>query len=436
MPDANNIDQEVQQFKQQISQTKDNRFVLPSRGNKSEVLSQKVGFSYTLKDYNWNSEQYNVRLDANNSGDATGLTSNRLATFLSITEFQPVYFFQWLRQLENLTRNGLALFKTGQEGIEAAADLALNSPEAIQKLRTQAKNILFAEANPNPNDILDTPIQLMKSILQGRYVAQYELPYDPEGKIYINAKGSKGWQTDGEGSSNNSGFRRESTGKKSAMEKTFDIISTVNKIAKNNFPISYPQAPDWKPTDTMDAPEVTTEIYLYNNNFDNLVKNFRFMTALVAGAFWMQINFKHKSPNLYNVYFPGYFEYFYCTMDIDVTGIGTFRKIPNIDEFLSKTGFNISPETFFPDAYKLNISFKSIVPNNFNVFANQLVNGPQSHSVVTVGAVQQNQLGEITTKTASNVVNTTVKAYNATTNATSNILQKYVTDKQYGVNRK
>ena len=69
------------------------------------------------------------------------------------------------------------------------------------------------------------------------------------------------------------------------------------------------------------------ELILYNKDIDALIANYRFINALISGAYWSQINYNQKSPNLFDVTIPGRLHHFYCTMDMDLEYLGKSRTL-------------------------------------------------------------------------------------------------------------
>jgi hypothetical protein len=344
----------------------DNVVTSNDNGNTNKIGST----SYDINSYKWNNSQYTQDSDGA-TGETGSIVEGRQPVFIEITEFQPVQIFQWLKSLNQFYQKTKAVASTAVLAAKSLSDLGQNLPTAADPGEAIVNFFLLDSLPKNDSQVLDTPIKLIKEMFQGKYVARYELPYDPS--VVYRAQGNNGW---------NKGQMTEAGEKSGTMEQ-------ISSLVMKNMPLDFPLIPEWKYDGTVDAPEIATEFILYNDSYSNLKRNFKFLHALASGAYWEQIDYLQRSPNVYNVHFPGYFEYYYCTMDIVIETIGNMRKLNGVS--LSKdvgiTNNTTLDNAFFPDAYKISITFRSLIPNNFNVYLKYLLNGKDS--TVQVGSSQR-----------------------------------------------
>jgi hypothetical protein len=178
----------------------------------------------------------------------------------------------------------------------------------------------------------------------------YELPYFSD-KLFHSPP--SGWDTEG------------ASKKSKSQNFTFSTLST-----------NLPTAPIWSGGSVDSTNGVSTVFNLLNHAnihdaTDNLVRNYRFLTSLVAGAFWMQIYFFQKSSNLYSVECPGRFYIPYASMNVEVTIDGKLRynqqALDKLRSYGFFEGFNFK-DIKFPDTYKIKVDFTPVCANNYNTF--------------------------------------------------------------------
>ena len=195
--------------------------------------------------------------------------------------------------------------------------------------------------------VYDTPMQYYKNMfLDILPIATYEVPYN--GSFMLEANGQAGWDQDAE--------------------------SSISKLTKNFLPTELPILPEWKKSVSDDYMEVETNFTLYNHDLEALTHNFKFLWTLASGAFWMQLKYRQVSPNVYTIHIPGIAYLFYTTMHIIVEQKGNRRLLTEKGkrDMESKLGdektkkLTFVDTAMFPDAYSVNLKFKSLVPNNYN----------------------------------------------------------------------
>lgn len=336
--------------------------------------SEKKGF-YSIDSYKWNNSQYVNRQQVIDKGNDSVVeevfTQYRQPIFLEVTEFQPILVLGWLREVNKYYQGAVAAADTFGEASSSLGSLlaAIAKGEADPKKFIDYLSLESESLGKNPEKVLGVPIDLIKGMFQGSYVAKYEVPYKSS-KIY-KADGRAGWDS------------------KNSSKDSAGVVGELWKITQKQVPVDFPMIPEWKYDGGISSPEIETSFLLYNDSYENLVRNFKFMHAFIAGAFWEQIDYIQRPPNVYNICFPGYFEYFYCTAEIEVETVGNMRRVHRDSNINSDLGISANADfskTFFPDAYKITVKFNSMVPNNFNLYLRYLLSGKSTG--VEVGETQ------------------------------------------------
>lgn len=296
--------------------------------------------------------------------DADTTLKNRIPIFIEVKEFQPEFVFNWqifAQQLQQTTEAAPAEAK-------AAAKVALESlMKSITGVFKQSddrlvKNFIddvVKDPNTTREYILNDPLRQLRSIFSGQYIAEYQLPY--KGDVYMEANGRDGWEM-------------------MASDRA-PILAKARTFFRNEMPVDFQIIPEWKtPFMVNTSPKIQTDFVLINNNFGNLVKNFKFLHSFISGAFWIQLGTRYKSSNIYNVHFPGFFEYPFCTMSVTATNYGVLRELYDqsmLQRFVNSfPGLKLPSDSSikFPDGYKVSVTFEPLFQNNFNVYLNYLIN--------------------------------------------------------------
>jgi hypothetical protein len=352
-----------------ITNTDDPRKTHPFRGERKNLLvlgdpkSKEATPDFrtgTKNDVNFELKDYNFQ---GNPNDIASIPK------IKVSEFQSNYIFNWQTKLNDLVNAAFATLDVVGDGANRLASFlpegaAEKIPDFKKKVDAIYKEVLGSRSNSDP--ILGRPIEMVKEMFTGKFVASYDLPYF--GDAYLTANSTADWSnSDGSG-----------------------LAGVVKDILRKGTNIDYPLTPSWSPSSPNDAPPIETEIILYNDSFDNLNRNFRFLHSLAAGAFWIQDNYKQRQPNIYDVHFPGYFQYYYCSLDLEITTLGMKRTLTSgsFKKLTSDNGIRLPQGTFFPDAYKLTIKFQPLVPNNFNMYLKYILLGPEDD--VNVGSERKN----------------------------------------------
>ncbi len=291
---------------------------------------------------------------------------------LKVYEYQPDLVFNWNQKWKKfrnqwvgagttlMTLKGRNIWENIQEGIQRFSESksekdnydvkAKRGDNAVQQLFLKQGDTEYA------NQILTNPIQLYKDFFDGKYVGEYELPL-LENDYYMHAHGDAGWSIDDN------------------LKSGLDVLNKIQASLNANLPLEIPIVPEWKNTNE-DHISISTKFHLYNNKFDHLKKNFYWINSLVAGAQWIQVDFKQFSPNVYTVVMPGIIKLIYAKMSVEILQVGNRRRLPKelINKFVEGSKVKITQDTMFPDAWEVRVDFISLVPNNYNTMINGLLN--------------------------------------------------------------
>jgi hypothetical protein len=324
---------------------------------------------------------------------------------LYIREFQPDLRFNWTAELGKYLQvaqdaTGAATgaiidrIKKGGGRFSNVASGLLDNAEAVgegltlvggsaAKLASEAhmQQLIdkLAAANGGAEwekEILNNPVEQVRNMLSGIKVAEFQLPYD--GEIFLTNQQADFWTS--------------SADFKSALEG-----GGLLSILKDSTALNFPATPTWNPREGGGETEpISIDLLLYNNNIDSLIKNYKFVHGLMQGVYWSQIGNFQKSSNLYDIILPGRLRYFFCTLQAQITYVGKTRLLneeaaKRLLQAFPKRGTSLGlsqdivTSTFFPDAYKLNLIFKSLMPNNYNMYIQYFINGDAANKAGVLG---------------------------------------------------
>lgn len=220
--------------------------------------------------------------------------------------------------------------------------------------------------------ILRIPEYFYRNLIGGFYTAQYDIPFFQQSD-YLEGMGSTGWES-------RSLKQRMFPGGLSGMMDQFSDLSSAFDIAAK---------PKW----SMDgsgpsSPEITVDFMLYNHTSDDAVKNINLVHSLCGGNMWIQKGFKQLAPSLYDIEVTGRYRYYFCKANIKAEYAGKQRLAPEsvlsrLSANKAETDITLNPNAFkyIPDAYKMTITFQSLIPNNFNTYINYLSNETNNISI-------------------------------------------------------
>ncbi len=445
---ADIVDNFVENFNKTVGNTKrtrkgDIRKWNPVRTNDSKVTTEDnqqqsvVDISrnrnFELSDYVWYNSSAQFQFGDTGGSSTDGIRNLRdiQVPKIILKEYQPDFIFNWgdlideaLGGISNLVggiesggapstsagtgKNAAKGFRQKSARLFGSATAAfkggvgklissgLLTPSIKAAGRVQSvkhlNDVLIAVSNSRSEfnkSILETPVDLVRNMFNGEFLGTYELPYF--GDVYLSAHSSANWSRSG----------------LSEM-----LGSTLGSFLKNNLSLDVPTTPTWKNDDGGgEPPEISLELILNNKDIDSLIKNYRFINSLISGAYWSQINYNQKSPNLYDVTIPGRLHHFFCTMDIDLEYLGKTRSLNSrgADRFLNTFGstqgannITIGGDYMYPDGYMVKIVLKSLMPNNFNMYLDYVINGSNES-----GETQRQSFGTLAGETSTQVRNQT-----------------------------
>lgn len=363
--------------------------------------------NFTLNDYVWNNRSagYNFGAKIDESSLTDDLRNLRSPNGdgvhvpkIILKEFQPDFLFNWGDVVDNAIGGALKAFsaagerksssnnapESGSTGTFSKAGNAFTAVGGADTLRALGQgaarlasqnhiNTLIENISRSRGEfsasIVEKPVDLVRQMFSGEFLSEYEVPY--YGDTYLKAESNANWSR--------SGLSQQ-------------IGSKIGTFLKENMSLDVPTTPTWKNADGGGMPPpIEAEVILFNRDIDALIANYRFIHALIAGVYWTQINYNQKSPNLFDVTIPGRLHYYYCSMDMEVNFLGKSRSLngATLDRFISafgKTGgnnnFKVGGDHMFPDGYEVKITLQSLMPNNFNMYLDYLLNGSQETGVI------------------------------------------------------
>jgi hypothetical protein len=112
--------------------------------------------------------------------------------------------------------------------------------------------------------------------------------------------------------------------------------------------------------------------------------NFKFLNSIISGAFWLQMDYVQKSPNVYDVEVPGRFHSYYAALGVEVSHVGKLRTNPSVSLSMNSLK-SLNENTLYPDAYKMTLNIVDLCPNNFNNYIDYLRDGRSSQ--IQIGGV-------------------------------------------------
>ena len=168
------------------------------------------------------------------------------------------------------------------------------------------------------------------------------------------------------------------------------IAGTLLKNTLNNISVNYLPWWDAEAGHRTAEPEITVKFHLFNDNISKAVINFICVNTLIANNKWYQYNLFQHSSCLYEIKLDGYNRLFACTCNATVKSVGNLRTPPESFTDMIKAHCKglVDDEAFFaanliyqrmvkiPDVYEVELTFKSILPANFNNFMYQYSAGP------------------------------------------------------------
>jgi len=207
-----------------------------------------------------------------------------------------------------------------------------------------------------------TAMSFVKGLFTGQYLNVFEIPFF--GEDYLSADTKDAWSESG---------------------SEVMMGDEASKTLKENFNINFPMSPVWKKGQSTKKVNWKNTFHLINDTNENLLRNFKFLNALVSGNFWIQMGMMQQSPNVYDIYCPGRFHQYFSALSVQVVRKGKERENKEVSSTLVQMGFNgfanAENAILFPDAYEIEIDCKDLSPNNFNTYMDHMV----GHEKVQIG---------------------------------------------------
>ncbi len=290
---------------------------------------------------------------------------------INIFEFQPTFYRniqQYIKKVKRQYKRSLEHFQNMYNNIvknqKKIAEAITNTTTAnlgstVDKLG-ESFQVNYDEYN---KDIFIEPIKDVKGVFGGKYIRTYQIPYNND--MFIDVNGKSGWDTLAA----------------SGINLGDNVLNTIFKSVASL--VETPSYPTWKSESSEKGfYAFSTKFNLINNNIDTLVKNFTFLSQLFQGTMWMQVDSLKIPPNIYSIEIPGQLFIQYCALSINVKSVGNKRRINNTEAMKRKfdvTGYKVFKESYediyFPDAWEVDLTFKSLLPTSFNTFMNYYQNG-------------------------------------------------------------
>lgn len=332
--------------------------------------------NFTLRDYNFGVDDSII----NNTIGELGVALEEYIPYIDIKEYQPFLKFNYQDTMLNVaaagegavTAIGAELTDSFIEKIFGKGKIKQAADVAKQAVVTSAVNITSRQAaerryntdlmksiddGKGQETIEKNPIDRYYKLLSGPIVATYKLPFYKD--YFINTMGSI------------SDWKRNSLAElaKASIQNTVAL-----KAVFESFKLNYPLSPTWE-TNMEEQQPLDFEIVLYNNTLQNLIKNWVFINNISCGTYWLQHDYINMSSNIYEVMVPNRFHYILASMGVLVECNGKMRRLSEDQLVKFSTGIHnngdkivFNKNSFFPDSYKLTISIRSLIPNNFNTY--------------------------------------------------------------------
>lgn len=298
-----------------------------------------------LNDYNWSMNTQSL--------SEMGLTTDDFQ-HLIIWEFQPDPDMSYKKVLDGAIGKvaglGGGLFQAlGQSGIQKTV------------IETMTKGISAVQQ-------FSTDVSWVDNLLSGYYISQFEVPYF--GNKFISADTADDWELG-------------------------NMASNSNFLV-NDLTMNVQDIPTWQYKNITNSEDLELDIYLLNENINDVIRNMKFLFSLAAGAYWIQTSILgYRSPNLYRIFCPGRFLMLYAAMAINIEFFGKIRRYSMTD---AKKLFGTDATQFLPlnsmikqtkgcnipEAYKVSLKFKDLTPNAFNIMAAYFTNSESSDATTNI----------------------------------------------------
>lgn len=247
---------------------------------------------------------------------------------------------------------GAEFIKTVEEAREFAEILALRwssengMNEMLKALLKGCGMNGFGSVSEYDGPVIHLPYALYYSILGATPSNFYEFPaYIKSG--FMDANGSYGWNDD------DAIGGLISSSRMNVLHGSKYLNFLMKGMNANFMPVFNPH------TSKPDYSTIVVEFDLINDTVQKAQKNYQFMHTLMLNNMWIQFGFVQGPACLYDIKIVGGNRFFMCSGDFKVSYKGTLRKVSFIET---------DSDAMVPDVYHLSLTFKSLLPNNFNNF--------------------------------------------------------------------
>lgn len=265
------------------------------------------------------------------------------------------------------------------KGVMGAIKVILKDQPGAAKINDLSS--LWAHISKKPNREHSILEMMLTHSFQGSYLQFVRIPYQRPAVSFQSCKGQ--WS---------GGFG--------------DSSDFINKFVGSAYVMGSVEKINWSPQNlTMQTP-ITIDFNMHNDTLEHLATNFYFMLGFLAGAKATTDMIFMRSPYLYDIEVPGGGRYRLCTCDCTFTPVGRMRRLgySMVEAFaklspwggkkLEHIGQKYEPHNgfFFPDSWKVNMQFKSVLPDTWNFLSSYYFNGSEQEPAL--GATVRNLLGE------------------------------------------
>lgn len=274
-------------------------------------------------------------------------------------------FYDWVRNAPTNKLIGKAGVGFGEYYLQAAGKDKIN--QIVERL-SQSPNAASYWSNPQTYGY---HMFGLFNIEGNAPIATYELPFYSD--YFLSTDGRKGWKTGG-------------------AELWYG--RNLAQLAARFASIGYPTTPDWEFEPNFENLDFT--FHLINDSPEATLKNTIWLYSLVAGTMYVQIENEQvdltkadqqtvnmltmavtkyltsissffKSPNVYEIVVPGRLRWLWCSMSVNVKCVGKLYK-DGLTRTNGATESMADNGAAFPEAYKVEVSFQSLLPQSFNQF--------------------------------------------------------------------
>lgn len=250
------------------------------------------------------------------------------------------------------------------------------------ELKGAASPVLNYKEDSYKNYIMRFPYMLYYLFQSSVTTNIYEVPCSLD--QYLQSSGHEGWQEGG----------------RLDFVSGLGALGSLGKVASSilgNVSVNYLPFWDSSSGSSTAEPDITIQFDLYNDTILAAVYNYIFVTTLIGNNRWIQYNVFQHSSSLYDVKIEGRQRLFACSANFKVTCKGLMRDIPEtLAQLFGQKKFKNSAYPAFdkdiltsklikiPDIFTVEMTFKSLLPANFNnfifsyVYNNQMLKHPSN----------------------------------------------------------